>query len=578
MRKAFLFLSHYLKAFRLQILISLISIIMISLSILGLGYALKYLIDQGFTAHSEQSLNHAFMLLIVMVVLLSFASYSRSFSMNWISERLEAAIKKDAFVNVIKISPSYFELNKVSDITSRLTTDLSLVVNIITMIASYSIRNILTALGGLIMLMLGSFKLTSYVLIALPIVIIPIIIVGRRIRKLSKSNQDNISNYNAVMEENFSFIKAVQAYNNEEFEINKFNRIINNSLNLAKHRIKLRSLFFAIAIGLILAAIAFVLWIGGHDVLAGKMTAGALSSFVFYAVITATSLGALSEAYSDIQRGVGALERVIEVVHAKSDIVESSSQFKLKQTASIDLSVENLSFTYPSRKEAKILDNINFAIKGNTTVALVGPSGAGKSTIFQLLLRFYDPNEGVIKLNGINIKDLSLNDLRKNFAFVSQDPIIFSASAYDNILYGNVNASSEEVEAAAKAAEIFDFFNSLPEGLNTYLGERGVKISGGQKQRIAIARAILRNPKILLLDEATSALDNENEKLVQLALTNLRENRTTLVIAHRISTIVDADSIILLDQGKIIAQGTHQELLKSSELYNKLCSNSIFHS
>ena len=303
------------------------------------------------------------------------------------------------------------------------------------------------------------------------------------------------------------------------------------------------------------------------------MTAGSLSSFIFYSVIVASSLGGLSEAYSDFMRSVGALDRVIEVINAKSNVAEAEVPIKLNQIDKLNLSIENLSFCYPTRPEIKALNDISLKIEDHATIAIVGPSGAGKSSIFQLLLRFYDPSSGAIKLNNIDIKNVSLEELRSQFALVSQEPIIFSASAYDNILYGNVLATKEEVEEAAKNAEIYDFLMSLPDGFNTYLGERGMKISGGQKQRITIARAILRNPKILLLDEATSSLDSENEKLVQVALEKLRENRTTLVIAHRISTIINADLIIVLDQGKLIEQGTHKELLKKSELYQRLYTN-----
>jgi ATP-binding cassette, subfamily B, bacterial len=573
MRKACLFLGHYLKEFRLQIIVTLLSTVIVSSAILGLGYALKYLIDKGFAAGNEESLNYAFLILISIIALISLASFTRSFRVNWICEKLEADIKKDAFKNLIKISPSYFDLHKVSDVISRLTSDLSLVTSTLTTLASYSIRNILMAVGGLIMLMVGSFKLASYVLVVLPLVIIPVIIVGRKVKALSKENQHNIASSNGFMEENFSFIKAVQTYNNEEFEIYKFGGLLGNSLKLAKRRIKLRSLFFSIAIFLILTAVAFVLWIGGHDVLDGSMSAGDLSSFIFYSVITATSLGGLSENYSDIQRAIGALERIIETTEAKNSVNEVSHPIKLKKSAKRSLRIEDLSFSYPSAKAVKVLNNLNFEVSEGLTIAIVGPSGAGKTTIFQLLLRFYDPSEGAIKLSGLNLKDLGLNDLRGEFALVSQDPAIFSASAYENILYGDINASRAQVEAAAKDAEIFDFFNSLPDGLDTYVGDKGMKISGGQKQRIAIARAILCNPKILLLDEATSSLDSENERLVQIALSRLRENRTTIVIAHRISTIINADKIIVLDKGEIKAEGTHKELLKTSELYKKLYSN-----
>lgn len=573
MLKACFFLAHYLKAFRIQIAITFLSIIVVSCSILGLGYALKYLIDHGFASKNEQSLNYAFLMLIAIIILISLASYNRSYRVNWICEKLETGIKKDAFKNIINISPSYFEYHKVSDIVSRLTSDLSVVISSLTTIASYSIRNILMAIGGLIMLLAGSLKLATYVLIILPIVILPIIIVGRRVKILSKENQRNIADYNGLMEENLSFIKTVQAFNNEEFEINKFGDFLDNALILAKERIRLRSLFFSITIFLILVAVAFVLWIGGSDVLDGKMSAGDLSSFIFYSVLTATSLGGLSENYSDIQRAIGALERIIETIQAQDNIIKADNPVKLKVSEKRSLQIKNLSFFYPSSSEIKILNNLNFEVSANSTIALVGPSGAGKTTVFQLLLRFYDPQEGEIKLDGVNIKNFSLSDLRQEFALVSQDPVIFSASAYDNILYGNINASKKQVIEAAKAAEIFDFFHSLPEGLDTYLGEKGMKISGGQKQRIAIARAVLRNPKILLLDEATSSLDSENERLVQLALSRLSKNRTTIVIAHRISTIINADKIIVLDKGKIIAEGTHQELLDNCKLYNQLYSN-----
>ena len=563
MTRAYKFLAEYLKPYRMQIIVICISVAIVSFAVLGLGYALKYLIDQGFTAHNQQSLNYAFMLLIAMVLLLSFASYNRSSRINFLCEQIEASIKKDAFSNLIKISPSYFELNKTSDVISRLSSDLSLISSSITVIASTALRNLMMTFGGVAMLLFTSFKLTSYVLIALPIIILPIMIVGRKIRLLSKENQQNIANSNAHMEESFSFIKIVQSYNNQEFECNRFIKALDNNLKLAQKRIKFRSLFFATAIGVILSSITFVLWIGGHDVLVGKMTAGSLSSFIFYAILVASSLGSLSETYGDIERSLGGLERIIEIILAKSPIIELKNPIKLIETETPNLELKNLCFSYPSRPE--ILKNINVLLQNST--AIVGASGAGKTTIFQLLLRFYDPTDGEVRLNGVDIKKLSLNQLRSQFALVSQDPVIFSASAYDNILYGNLNANKQQVIEAAKAAEIYEFFSSLPNGLDTFLGEKGVKLSGGQRQRIAIARAILRDPKILLLDEATSSLDHENEKLVQLALSRLREKRMTLVIAHRLSTVINSDNIIILDQGQIVGQGKHKELLASNELY-----------
>lgn len=565
MGRVYKFLAGYLKPHCAQIILILISVAIVSIAVLGLGYALKYLIDQGFSAHNSQNLDYAFMLLVAMVLLLVFASYNRSSRINFLCEQMEASIKKDAFANLIKISPSYFELNKVSDIVSRLSNDLSLISSSITVIASTALRNLIMTIGGIAMLLFTSFKLTSYVLLALPIIILPIMLVGRRIRKLSKENQQNIANSNAHMEESFSFIKMVQSCNNQEFESSRFVKELDDNLQLAQRRIKFRSLFFASVIGVVLSSIIMVLWIGGHDVLVGKMSAGSLSSFIFYSIIVASSLGSLSESYSDIERSIGGLERIMEVILAKSAIVEVKHPAKLVISEAPNLELKNLSFYYPSRPEIQVLKNLNISLKDST--AIVGASGAGKTTIFQLLLRFYDPTVGEIKLNGVDIKGLELRQLRSQFALVSQDPIIFSASAYENILYGNKDAKKSQVIEAAKAAEIYDFLNSLPNGLDTYLGEKGVKLSGGQRQRIAIARAILRDAKILLLDEATSSLDHENERLVQLALTRLREKRMTLTIAHRLSTVINSANIIVLDQGQIAAQGTHQELLQTNDLY-----------
>jgi len=565
----FQFFWRYLKPFSWQIVVILLSITIVSSAILGLGYALRYLIDQGFVAHSVDRLNQAFILLLIIVIILSVASYVRSIRVNWICEQIEANIKKDAYKNILQLSPSYFDSIRISDILSRLTSDLTLVSNSLVMIASFSLRNSFMAVGGLILLCFSSIKLTLYVLIILPVILIPLIIIGRKTKNLSRENQKNIASSNAHLEETTSFIRMVQAYGHEKFENQRFVNLIDQALVTAKNRIKLRSLLFALVIGLVLSSVSFVLWIGGHDVLDGKMTAGDLSSFIFYAVLVATSTASLSEVYSDWQRAAGALDRIIDVVEAKTNITSPADSVEIIDEHP-DLILENISFYYPTRPETKVLDNISFKVNSGTIVALVGPSGAGKSTLFQLLLRFYDATSGNIRLGDVDIKAASLDSLRSQFALVSQEPIIFSGSAYDNILYGKTDATKEEVEAAAQAAEILAFFQSLPEGLDTYLGEKGLKLSGGQKQRLSIARAILRSPKILLLDEATSSLDSENEKLVQLALARLRKNRTTLVIAHRISTIAEADSIIVMDKGAVIAQGKHKDLIQENDLYRKL--------
>lgn len=570
MIKSFAFLWKYLKPYKWKMLISLLAIILITSSILSLGYALKMLIDNGFASADIRGFNQAFTFIVLIVILLSVASYMRSYQVNNICNSLEQNIKSEIFNKLINISPSYFEHHKVSDVAARLSSDLSLVTSTITMIASYAVRNFTMVIGGLIMLLIGSFKLTSYVLLLMPIVIIPIIYVGKKIRNLSKSYQQNLAHNNFYLEERLSYIKTIQAFNNEHYEIEAYEKLQAENSAFAKKRIFLRSIFFGLSIALVLLAVTFVLWVGGNNVLQGTMSAGSLSSFIFYAVITATSFGAISEIYGDIQRALGSLERIVEISEAVSPINESSEFDGRLNSKVLEVSFSKVSFAYPSRPQNIVLKELDLNFKAGDKIAIVGPSGSGKSTIFQLLLRFFDPISGNIKINGLDIKKISLNKLRKFYSFVSQEPVIFSASAYDNIRYGKLDATEEEIIEAAKNAEIYDFLVSLPKGINSYLGEKGVQISGGQKQRIAIARAFLNDPEILLLDEPTSSLDNENERLVQQALSRLQKNRTLIVIAHRLSTINQYDKIILINEGKFIAEGKHNELLETSELYKKL--------
>ena len=439
----FAFILSQLKPFRSELIIVFFSIILVSSAILGLGLALKHIIDKGFIEHNLQNLNFAFLILACFILVLSIASYSRSIRVNTICDKLESNIKSLAYRNILNISPSYFEEHKISDIVSRLTTDLTILSNSILLISSYSLRNLMMGLGGLVLLFFISLKLTSLVLFILPLAIIPIIIIGRRTRKLSKDNQNEIAITNAKIDESLNFIKTVQAYNQQEYEYQKFLQQLEKTGDIAKRRIKLRSVLFALVILLVLSSIVLVLWVGGHDVLNGKMSAGSLSSFIFYSILVATSIGGLSEVYSDWQRAIGALERILEVIEAKSEILEKNSP--TKNIANNDLKFDNISYFYPTRKEVLVLNNISFSVKTGETVALVGRSGSGKSTIFNLLLRFDDVKSGSINIADINIKDLDLTSLREAFALVAQDPIIFSSSAFDNIIYGKPNSTIEEV-------------------------------------------------------------------------------------------------------------------------------------
>jgi ATP-binding cassette subfamily B protein len=563
-------LLKYLADFKLNIFGVLISIIFTSSSVLTLGRGLKYLIDEGFGNKDPYFLDKTLGILLCAIILLAIASYFRSYLMNSVSEKIIAKIRTEVYSHVIKLSPSYFETTRTSDIVSRLNTDTTLLINILPNAISFFIRNFITVLGGVWLTYITSPKLTAYLVIIVPASLIPIIFIGRRVRGLSRSTQEKIADIGAHTEESINAIKTVQAYNLEEYESNIFAMRVSVALKAANNRIRMRALLISSVISIVFASIAWVLWIGGHDVLGGNMTAGNLSAFIFYAIIVATSIGALSEGIGELQRAAGATERLFEVLNSNTDIVELSSSTYLPSNYSNDIVFEDISFNYPTRPEVASIEGFNLTINQGEKLAIIGKSGAGKTTLFQLLLRFYDPSKGKITLGGLPINQLRLQELRNQFAVVSQEPVIFSLSAYDNIKLGRVDAKREEIIEAAKMAEIYDFLECLPQGINTFLGEKGVSISGGQRQRIAIARAILRNPRILLLDEATSHLDIENEILVQRAIDRLMQGRTTIIISHNLPTILNADRIVVLNKGKIEAIGSHQELVGNNELYTKL--------
>lgn len=567
-QKIYIKLYPYVKPHLWRIVLIISALIIVASSILYLGQGIKHIIDFGLGAKNIANLNKFFITLIGLIVILALASYLRSSNINLLCEKIELAIKKDAYKNMIGLSPEFYESYKTSDIISRLTNDLTVINSIISTTLSFALRNTIMLGGGIVFLVVTDWQLTGYVLLLLPFAVMPIIIIGRKIRSYSRINQEKIANISAKIEESINNVKVIQSFVHEQYEVTAFKQLAEELEAFAKRRIRARALMFAIVIFIVLTSILCVLWIGGIDVISGRMTAGELSSFIYYSVMVATSSGGLTEVFGDLQRARVSIERVIELLEYKSQIVDGRlDQPKFKN---YDIAFERVSFSYPTRKDCKALDEFTMLFKQGKSYALVGKSGAGKTTIFELLHRFYDYEFGTVAIGGLNIRKLKLKDLRNLIAAVPQEPVIFSQTVLENIKFGREDATLEEVEEAAKIAEIYDFIIGLPEGFNTYLGEKGVRISGGQKQRIAIARAILKNPKILLLDEATSSLDSANEQLVLKAIEKVRQNRTTITIAHRISTVRKADQIILLDHGRIEAVGTHDELYQKSALYQAL--------
>lgn len=553
---------------------------------LGLGQGLRHLVDAGFSARSKQELGYALVFIIFVGILLAIGTYIRHYTVSWIGERVASDIRKDVFRHIIFIHPSFFESNSPGEIQSRITTDTTLIQTVIGSSASIALRNILMFVGGIIFLFITNAKLTMIVLISVPFIVFPILFYGKRVRNLSRNTQDKIANIGTYVSESLLNIKILQSFHHQKVDIDVFSRTVEDAFAVAVARIRQRALLIGTVILFILTGISFMLWVGGTDVLEGKITGGELIAFSFYAIMVANSVGAVSEVLGDLQRAAGATERLMELLLSESEIKDPihpkpiSEVFHSENSAipknglekqnGLTILLKDLTFSYPSRPESKAIKGINLVIPANKTTALVGPSGGGKSTLFELILRFYDPTSGSISIGGINIKDLELEDLRSLIGFVPQQPILFSGTLRENIAYGKPSASFEEIQTAAENAYVMEFINQLPNGFDTNLGHLGTRLSGGQKQRIAIARAILRNPRILLLDEATSALDSESEQMIQRALDFLVKERTTIMIAHRLSTVVKSDQIVVIREGEIESVGTHDELLRTSELYERL--------
>lgn len=536
---------------------------------LTLPLAVRRVID-NFNSDEPGILDLYFMAAIGIAGMLALGTGLRYMLVTRLGERVVADIRKAVFDRVIGMSPSFYENIMTGEVLSRITTDTTLILSVLGSSVSIALRNILVFFGGLVLMLLTSAKLTGLVLLIVPAVVVPILVLGRRVRGLSRENQDWIAASSGRASEQLSAVQTVQAFTHEAASRAMFSDVTEASYGSARRRITVRALMTVIVIFLTFAGIVGVLWVGANDVRAGLMSAGALIQFVIYAVMVAGGVAALSEIIGELQRAAGATERLVELLHTRDDVQDIADPVQLPAQVQGRISFEDVRFAYPARPAINALDGVSFDIQPGETIAFVGPSGAGKTTVIQMLLRFYDPQEGRISLDGIDVARMEREAFRQNIALVPQDPMIFATTAADNIAFGRPGATQAEVEAAARAAAAHDFISALPDGYDSQLGERGVMLSGGQKQRIAIARAILRDAPVLLLDEATSALDAESERAVQDAVDALSEGRTTLIVAHRLATVKKADRIIVLDQGRVVAQGPHDALVSQGGLYARL--------
>jgi ATP-binding cassette, subfamily B, bacterial len=572
------FLWPFVKPYWKRLVFAMFGLALAAAAVLAIGEGLKRVIDQGFASQNPAQLDKILMVMVALALAQGVGVYIRFSNIAWINNRVVNDIRQKIYSHLLTLSPAFFEKERVGDVLSRLSNDTQVLEGVVSSAFSWALRNLVMMTGALVMLAITSLKLLGLVLIGTPLIIAPVVILGRRVQRLAKLSQDRLADALARGDETIHAVRTVQAYAREDYENMRFSERINALFLNAAERERNSAMLTSIVIVLAFVGISLILWVGGRDVLAGNMTAGQLSAFVFYAVIVATAVGSIAEVFGQLKRAAGASERIRELLVTVSEVQSPLSmgvaheRDDANQTSDDVIRFDNVNFSYPTRPQSKSLDGFSLSVKHGEVVALVGPSGAGKSTVFQLLLRFYDPQSGSVTVEGQNVRTTDLTALRSRMALVSQDPVIFSDSLFENVRYGRLDASKDEVLAACDAAHVSEFAKSLPQGFDTPLGERGVLLSGGQRQRVAIARAILANRPILLLDEATSALDSESEALVTDALEKIARQHTTLVIAHRLSTVQNADRIVVIEDGRVLAEGTHAELLSSSPLYSRLAS------